>query len=355
MECKFELSDLKRIIYWTTCKFRIDKFHHTSVSAKRDVIGGFFDRWVNRASEFVVFKNLLKEKNYEAGIDFFFYGQETEKNAPDLIGLQDKNGNVLVKFAEYDNGTWLPVQGAPWIEVKTFRKDQYLTAVKESQMDDEHFYVMVESSIRDDYLITILDKSVFDDEISGSFKMSKAYIRSDTNQSLIEPEKITPSAELGSFKLIGVFKGKEVKKYCLLCKGKTEDANADQPRYIHDVEKLEGVNSTLSVPIQEGLFSYSFDGGIYLPAFIKFLSEGSEVKLLRKKKTFFYLHVKGKVTVNEHELGDGAYKVNFRMFARNAGYSEWIGYKYLFEKYAESSEQQLLEMFDRLVTRKPSP
>jgi len=349
MECKFEIEDLKKILYWTTCKFRIDKFHHTTLAGKRDLIGGFFDRWVNRAAELVIFKNLLKEKSYDAVMDFFFYGQETEKNAPDIIGLQEKNGNVLVKFAEYADGNWTHRSGTPWIEVKTFRKNQRLIAIKESQMKDEHFYVLVESDVRDDYLTAVLDKSVFSDNIFDSFKMKGDFIKSDKNKSLIQPNKITPSYDLGCFRLIGIFKGSEVKRYCKLCKGKTEQSPADNPRYIDNIQKIEIVRGTPSEPLQEGLFSYSFGDAIYLPILVKLLTANSCVKIAKRQKTSFYASVKGKATLNEHELSNGSYKVNFKTFKRNTTQSEWVGYKSLFEKYAQNSQDELLDVFDQLV------
>ena len=351
MECRFELDDLKRIIYWTTCKFKIDEFHLTSISGKRDLIGGFLDRWVNRASEFVVFKNLLKEKKYKTVTDFFFYGQETKKNAPDVIGLQDNEGNPLVKFAEYNDGTWIAIAGTPWVEVKTCRKDQYLIAVRESQMEDDHFYVIVESNVRNDYLTTILDKSVFNDDIRDFFKMNNVYIRSDANGSIIKPEKITPATDLGFYKLIGIFKGEEVKKYCRLCAGNTETSKAEQPRYIRKIEEANEMVNPISEQLSEGFFLYSFGDGVYLPIYIKFLSEDSEAEVIRKRKTYFCLSVHGRVAVNEHELDHGFHRINFSTFTRNAKYSEWVGYKSLFEKYAKSSEASLLEIFDQLVDK----
>jgi hypothetical protein len=349
MECKFEIEDLKRILYWTVCKFKIDKFHHTTLAGKRDLIGGFFDRWVNRAAEFVVFKNLLRGKRYDVVIDFFFYGQETEKNAPDVIGLQDKSGKLLVKFAEYVDGNWAHFSGTPWIEVKTCRKDQRLIAIKESQMDDEHFYVFVESDVRDDYLTAVLDKSVFSDNILDSFKMRDEFVKSDKNKSLIQPNKIIPSNDLGSFKLIGIFKGSEVKKHCKLCKGGTEQSPADNPRYIDNIQIVEAVREVTSKTLQEGLFSYSFGDAVYLPIQVRLLNANSCVKLAGKKKTWFSALIEGKVALNEYELSDGFYKVNFKTFKRNTTQNEWVGYKSLFEKYALNSQNELLDIFDRLV------
>ena len=70
MEVKFEKDDLYKLIYWIVCKFKEDEFHHQAASAKSDLIGGFFDRWLNRAPEFLIFRELLKGKNYMATVIF---------------------------------------------------------------------------------------------------------------------------------------------------------------------------------------------------------------------------------------------------------------------------------------------
>ena len=146
MEVKFEEKDLKRLIYWITCKFKEDEFHHQSASTKSDLIGGFFDRWFNRAPEFLIFRELLKDKGYDVVIDNFLYGQDTKKNAPDIIGLE-KNGKVKVKFAVFNDGEWKKLDNMPLIEVKTFRKNQSLSAVGSTQMESDHYYVFVESNV----------------------------------------------------------------------------------------------------------------------------------------------------------------------------------------------------------------
>ena len=59
------------------------------------MIGGFFDRWFNRAPEFLIFGELLKGQKYDVVIDNFLYGQDTKKNAPDIIGLQKNQKTIM--------------------------------------------------------------------------------------------------------------------------------------------------------------------------------------------------------------------------------------------------------------------
>jgi len=179
--------------------------------------------------------------------------------------------------------------------------------------------------------------------------MRDEFVKSDKNKSLIQPNKIIPSNDLGSFKLIGIFKGSEVKKHCKLCKGGTEQSPADNPRYIDNIQIVEAVREVTSKTLQEGLFSYSFGDAVYLPIQVRLLNANSCVKLAGKKKTWFSALIEGKVALNEYELSDGFYKVNFKTFKRNTTQNEWVGYKSLFEKYALNSQNELLDIFDRLV------
>ena len=161
MKVKFEIADLKKLIYWITCKFKEDEFHHLGSASKRDLIGGFYDRWFNRAPEFLIFRELLKNKPYDVVIDNLLYGQDTKKNAPDIIGLKDAKENIIVKFTKYNDGDWENNPNMPIIEVKSFRESQNLISVGDTQMYNDHFYVIAESQVREDYLTVLFKDEVF--------------------------------------------------------------------------------------------------------------------------------------------------------------------------------------------------
>ena len=122
------------------------------------MLGGYIDRWINKIPENLLFNNLLlKDKNYKVINDYFIYGAKSDKNAPDILGLK-ANGNIL-KFAEFFDNTWVPVEGMPYIEVKSFRQNQKLVSVRETQLKDDNYYVFVESDFKPDYLISMFDDS----------------------------------------------------------------------------------------------------------------------------------------------------------------------------------------------------
>ena len=344
MKVKFEEKELKRLLYWIVCKFKEDEFHHQAASTKSDLIGGFFDRWFNRAPEFLIFDELLKDKKYDVIIDNFLYGQDTKKNAPDIIGLQ-KNNKVLVKFAVYRDGEWVKIKSMPLIEVKTNRKKQSLISVGDTQMDSNHYYVFVESNVREDYLLPIFEKSVFDKEIFNSFKDYKEFIDSDKEQKIIPLPKLKIDKELGYFKLIGIFKGDAVKE-CSILVGMNSSNNPEKPRYFASIEKIDKINPSMNEQLREGLYR---EGREIVPFYIKFLKNNSGAVIIKKLISYFVINVKGKVDINGNKLEEGYYKINFKRFDRSSKKKEYIGDKKVFENYAKNSQTDLIKIFDKLA------
>lgn len=348
MKIKFEKDHLKKLIYWIMCKFKADKFHQ-GLSGKRDLIGGFFDRWLNRAPEFLIFDKLLENKNYQVVLDNFLYGHDTNKNAPDVIGLE-QNGNISAVFTEFYDDRWIQKSNMPFIEVKTFRNDQYLTAVNETQMNDDHYFVFVESNIKKNYLSTIFEDGVFNEEIYKSLAMSNRFVKSNKKENLILPQKLKKIPDLGFFKLIGIYKGREVKKYSYLAKGKRSGTPADKVRYISTIEEKNSVNGHGTFEIEEGIFKY--DNGEdkkYAPIYIKYLSKNSKIIIKKKYKGNIKLKVVGRVRINSEMLEDGYYRINFKKMDRNSSKNEFIGHKDVFENYADDVEDELVNIFEGIV------
>ncbi len=51
MKLKVELTEefLRKTIYWIVCKYMMDDFKREQSSSKRALLGGFIDRWMNKA------------------------------------------------------------------------------------------------------------------------------------------------------------------------------------------------------------------------------------------------------------------------------------------------------------------
>lgn len=344
MIIKFEYEDLKKLIYWIACKFKEDEFHHQSASVKRDLIGGFFDRWFNRAPEFLIFRELLKHKNYDVVIDNFLYGQDTKKNAPDVIGLRDSNGSTLVKFTLFRNGEWIKVDDMPYIEVKTFRNTQSLTSVAESQMHDDNYYVFVESHVREDYLTSLFEDAVYSNEIFESLKVSPDFIQSDSHNQIITPEPLTFSKELGHFELMGIFRGSEVMKYSLLV-GSVNN-KPQKPKYFDSIEIIGPISHSVEENISETVYKY---GDNYIPFGIKFIQDDAKVTLAKRLVSYLVVKIDGKVSINGHLVENCYAKILFKQFDRSSKKKEYIGDKYVFKHFTNDVTHELIEIFDELT------
>jgi len=183
--------------------------------------------------------------------------------------------------------------------------------------------------------------------------MDSNFIKSDINNLILKPERISRPENLGFYKLLGIFKGNEFKKYCILCKGKTRELKAESPRYIRKIEKIEPITKkskgSCFIELSSGLFKYSCNNNIYLPIYIDLKNDNSEITIIIRFVTYFCVQVKGKVSLNDHNLTDGLYKFKFSIFERNAPYDEWIGHKSLFKCYAQDSTKTLINIFDNIT------
>ena len=81
-------DELKEIVYFILMKFRSDSLHLQGTSSKRDLVGGYIERWFNKLAEMKVFDHLLKDKSYDVVCDYFIYANDSDKNAPDILGLK---------------------------------------------------------------------------------------------------------------------------------------------------------------------------------------------------------------------------------------------------------------------------
>lgn len=109
---ELDLEVLMQSCYWIVSKFREDNFHQQQSSSRRDLIGGFFDRWINKTHELIIFEKLINKYSslqistfnsqepdklpYSVLGDSFFYGQGTKKDAPDIIGLKYNDEKLFI-------------------------------------------------------------------------------------------------------------------------------------------------------------------------------------------------------------------------------------------------------------------
>jgi hypothetical protein len=282
-------------------------------------------------------------------LDNFLYGPDTEKNAPDVIGLKNQKGEIIAVFTQFKDGSWIFKKDMPVIEVKTFRQDQYLTAVNDTQLDDNHYYVFIESHVREDYLTTLFEDEVFSKKIYDNLKMSKDFILSDKENQIILPEPIKKINNLGYFKLIGIYTGSEVKKYSFLAKGNNSSGNPDKFRYLSDIEEITEKKDKENKLIPQGIF---MDGDKYVPMYVEYCSKNSKLRLLQKFKGNMKVKVVGAIKINGYSLQDGYYRINFKYFDKKSRKNEYFGDKNVFENVAKDVRSELIERFDNIMSKK---
>lgn len=347
MKLKVELTEefLRKTINWIVCKYMMDDFKREQSSSKRALLGGFIDRWMNKAPEFLIFNELLKNKDYSVVNDTFFYTTGESKNAPDVLGLVDENNNCY-PFAKFNNNNWDVVKDTPFIEMKTFRGDQKLVTIPFNQFHEDHYYVIVESHLEEDYLLSIFDKKLFDDKYYEEFTSLKDnFIIANDENVIKEPSKINYGGKLGYYNLLGIYKGKDLLKYSKIVK------KGDRPLYFLEesdpplrFQKRFEVNPEIN--LDSGI-NYFGDDEVNIP-FDVTLDDNSGVSIKYRTKKTLDVEVNGKVMVDNVRLSEGMRRLQFREFEKNGDIMEVVTTKSILEAHNDeiSAIDNLIKEFD---------
>ncbi len=332
-------EELIRTIYFILMKYNSDSLHLQGTSSKRDLIGGFIERWLNKLAETVVFDVLFKDKPYSVIPDYFLYNNSSEKNAPDVIGIKDKRR--IIPFVQYNDGKWETIKKRPRVEVKVFRKGQYLMGVRQPQMIDD-FYVFVESDLSPDYLTTIFDKEVFNPKNLDLLKINPIFIKSDKNSNIINPEEPHPAKTIGSFRLIGTYTKNQILEHTISCKPKVS------PWYVKSVSNVNKVvraGKSKPIRVENKKFTYNFRDSKFLPIAI----EGNlkEVTIIKQNKGSFYLKTPRSISINGKKVSPGYVRVELSEFKRSSSWNENLAIKNSFEIFAKDSTNKMIKEFDK--------
>ncbi len=332
-------------------KFRSDPLHLQGTSSKRDLIGGYIERWFNKVAETLVFNDLLKDKGYDVVSDYFLYGNDSEKNAPDILGIKT-NTDKNIPFVQYDNGRWVVVNNMPRIEVKAIRMDQWLLGVREPQMIDD-YYIFIETNLEGDYLTAIFEEEVFDEKYFQELEMSGDFIHSDTDSQIVPHSTMAKAEIIGTLRLMGTYTKDEIRKNTVLC------GRNVSPFYFSDAENVERVikptntGELLNVD-SSGRVKYegSGDGEIYLPFSIISNRQGTQIKIVKKNKGSLYIESSEPLVIDGKNVTAGIVKISFKKFERSSSWDENVCSKFMLEKYGKDSTQDLLSLFDEIYRSK---
>ena len=234
-------EDVEPYIYFVCSMAQRGKMYG-GLSGRSDYIGGIFDRWINIIPESVIFNKFFLPKignNLTVISDYYEYDPKKSGIAPDVLGV--KVGLDAKPFVEYIN-KWHALNKAPQIEVKSFKKSQYMVSLR-NQGYDNKYLVMVEMNLDSDYLLPFFEKTVISEDIYNKLKMDDGiFIKTNTDNDLSSVTKIDrKNTDLGSLKLITVCLATDFMSFSTFCAGN------ESPVYIKEINETKTPKNTLSI------------------------------------------------------------------------------------------------------------
>lgn len=349
-----------------------------ALSSKGDLMGGIFDRWINTVPESIIFnKIILPEikgcKDTEIISDFYLYDPKTAGIAPDVIGI--RTPTKTIPFAVF-NEQWLPVEGMPQIEVKTFKKPQKMISLR-NQDYDKKFLVMAESELRIDYLLPFFDKSIFQDSIHQNLIMDdETFIISNTKERLHGIDIVdTTKEEIGTITLLKITTAETFMQSSTFCEGTVSvqyvnglELKAKTPTGASEGTPLTDFCSRTSI----GLYHFTerwYEG--YTPENIPYYTKKSRggssnaflfrtldfyadnidaISVIKKSNNTLYIRTADKAMFNEYKLcANSIYKINFTILDRSSNNGmEYFMQKSLIE-YIDDYKQQLESQIETII------
>lgn len=342
-EVKISINDVKKAVYFIAnlTQMQGDRPMQGALTSKADYMGGIFDRWINIIPESVLFNKIIlpqvfNNSDVEVITDYYDYSPKDAGIAPDVIGIRYKN--KAVPFVQFDNH-WFPVPNKPQIEVKTFKKNQYMVSLR-NQGYDQKYLVMAETNFRVDYLVPIINESLFSDDIFLDLHMNdKIFIVSNDQGLIAQPHKIELSDKtLGSVKLLVVTTAQDFMKKSTKCEGRVSI------EYIKSIEENNG-SRVPSEPIanlseycsksENGLYYFnekwydkvedgiSYKDGKKVRTTGFYLTSSDDLDILKINKKNFYIKARKDCEwQNEKLLKNHIYKVTFDILDRSSNDGE---------------------------------
>jgi hypothetical protein len=344
-------DNISTLLYFILSMFQRDTVHRQGTSSKNDLIGGYIDRWINKIPENLIFNELLlKDKNYKAINDYFIYNNVSATNAPDILGI--KYNNKVIKFTEFENTSWKQINGMPHIEVKTFRKNQNLVSVRDTQLNDDNYYVFIESDFNTDYLTCFFDNEFITNKtFKRNLQMSNEFIKSDDNHILDKVKEIELSSNnLGTLTLLHIIKGSDFKKYTTICNPK------ENAYYIKNcVETSRVTGKKINIPITSifNITKFGYCEGTWNnKKMISFyIDKPDSITILKINKKSFYCTPSQDCIFNGLTLlKDKIYKFEIEEFERSSKWTEYVALKNQFQSNVDRTNE-LIDLFDKMVTK----
>lgn len=367
-------SDVLKSVYFIAdlAQTETGQSMHGALSSKGDLIGGIFDRWINTFPEALVFnKGILPSiadgHKVEIISDFYQYNPAIAGIAPDVIGL--KVDGETVPFVVFED-SWKPIEGAPQIEIKTFKQPQKMVSLR-NQGYNNKFLVMVESNFRIDYLVPFFDKAVFGDDVYQELNMDdRKFIVRDT-MGLINhfPEISSDFDQIGTVSILAIMTADDFMSNATLCEGRVSVQRIDS---IEECDNARVGNTPLGKlsdfahQLQNGLYRFNnnwYDGveddiPYYLKSSAKHKTRAldfscqniNDIAVLKKSKSNFYIKASTITSINGKVINkDKIYKISCSILDREGNEGE----EYFFQKelldFIPSKENELKNQIKRFI------
>ncbi|MCF7836032.1 MAG: hypothetical protein K9M15_02835 [Candidatus Marinimicrobia bacterium] len=310
------------------------------LSGKSDYIGGIFDRWINIIPESVIFNKYFLPKianGLEVISDYYEYTPQKSGIAPDVLGV--KIGTKAVPFVEYVN-KWCALDHAPQIEVKSFKKGQYMVSLR-NQGYDKQYLVMVETNLDSDYLLPFFEQTVVEEDVYNKLKMDDSvFIKENLNKDLSPVTKIKRgNTDLGSLRLITVCLASDFMQYSNLCD------EGESPLYIKKITETR-TPKTLpqTLPFlglvkknKNNLYSWkanSLSINTKHKLLDIYVENIDKIKFLKNSKSSITIYTKDNAKINDTELeANKTYILKFQLLDRSGAKSgEYFMHKSIIDK-----------------------
>ena len=354
-EITINKEDVEPYIYFVCSMAQRGKMYG-GLSGKSDYIGGIFDRWINIIPESVIFNKYFLPKianNLSVISDYYEYDPKKSGIAPDVLGV--KVGANAKPFVEYVN-KWHALNKAPQIEVKSFKKSQYMVSLR-NQGYDNKYLVMVETNLDSDYLLPFFEKTVISEDIYNKLKMDdNVFIKTNINNDLSSVTKIKrDNTNLGSLRLITVCLAGDFMGYSYLCNG------GESPFYI------KGINETRTprvlpqtIPFSDwvnkkidNFYSWKenkLDNNKKHKLIDIYIENADKIQVLKNSKSSITIYTTDKVKINDTELGaNKTYIIKFQLLDRSSSKNgEYFMHKSIIDKIP-SKENIMLDNIKQYI------
>ena len=319
------------------------------LSGKSDYIGGVFDRWINIIPESVIFNKYFLPKiadNLEVISDYYEYDPKKSGIAPDVLGV--KIGKKAIPFVEYVN-KWRALKNAPQIEVKSFKKGQYMVSLR-NQSYDKKYLVMAETNLDSDYLLPFFEQTVIGEDIYNKLKMDdNVFIKENLNKDLSSVTKIKrDNTNLGSLKLITVCLANDFMRYSNLC------GEGGSPFYIKEINETRTPKTlpqtmTFSEWINkkiDNLYSWKENKLVFFKKHTLidvYVENADKIQVLKNSKSSITIYTISKAKINDTELeANKTYIIKFQLLDRSGAKSgEYFMHKSIIDKIPNKEDIML--------------